>query len=551
MWFGERSLTPGALFFVAVTLSACTGSIGFVADVGRCDSPNARPMTPSLVTPRAGEKGVVVAGLAFTATPFADPDADTHVATEVEIWTTVNGQLVTRVWSAHLDGARTSAALADGSFDSPFTALSDWSDYAARVRYLDDHQGQCGSWSEWSAAAPFRTDDGSAALFDPAVIREFRVELPQSSIDAMNAEAIPPDCVPWSRSYQPGSVVIDGVRFDDVGVKIKGGCGSARDFNGKPGLKIKLDWDNPATLGCPDDDRRYLGIKSFTLNNQVQDPSATHERLAYAVYRAMGVPAARAAHARVYVNDQLFGVYLHVETEDRRFMARRFESEDGMLYEGTYWCDLVAENLPVGDTDDKCLTREFSPDICSTPDPGADPLTYDPLRELVSQLAALPPGGFYPEVGAFFDYDEFLRLWAVESVIAHWDNYAFDIRNNYRVYHDPVTDRWSMIPHGVDQTFRENQDIWAAVGILAARCLEEPDCEAAYAARVHEVLALWPTLDLPGQAVAVYEQIRSDVYADPRKEYGNGEFDNQHQQLLQWIAARPQQVLGQLAQRGY
>mgnify|MGYP001084450630 CR=1 FL=1 len=45
-------------------------------------------------------------------------------------------------------------------------------------------------------------------------------------------------------------------------------------------------------------------------------------------------------------------------------------------------------------------------------------------------------------------------------MISHWDAYEFSIHNNYRVYHDPSTDTWSMIPTGIDQTFGGDQDPW-------------------------------------------------------------------------------------------
>src|SRR5690606_31739845 len=111
----------------------------------------------------------------------------------------------------------------------------------------------------------------------------------------------------------------------------------------------------------------------------------------------------------------------------------------------------------------------------STPDPGADPMDYELLRQLTEQIAALPPGGFYPEVEALFDFDKLLSSWALESLISHWDNYTFVIQNNYRVYHDPTTGRWTLISTGIDQTFEGDQDPWSVQGVLAIKCLQEPD----------------------------------------------------------------------------
>ena len=129
----------------------------------------------------------------------------------------------------------------------------------------------------------------------------------------------------------------------------KGGCGSAEDLDGKAGLKVHLSWDDAQVAGCPAK-RRLGGLEKLTFNNMTQDPSMSHEMLAYALYAEMGVPVPRATYARVTVNGEYFGIYAHLETIDRRFLARHFGSNRGALYEGTYWCDLIASNVRDDDT---------------------------------------------------------------------------------------------------------------------------------------------------------------------------------------------------------
>lgn len=525
------------------------------ADTAPFCPPNGAPAAPSVVEPAAGRIDVVPASLTITASPFEDPDEGAALgAVEAEIWRVKDGAPTERVWRAEITGVEGAAppplTLADGAFDAgPGAALEEWTEYAVRVRYRDD-QAPCNATSEWSQDVGFRTDDGSTALFDPSVIRDMYLDIPAESWDAINSEAVPPGCVPFQRSYHTGTLRFEGQTFEGVGIKAKGGCGTSRDLGGKASFKLNLEWDDPSVDGCPEE-RRLLGQKHFTLNNGVQDSSATHERLGYAVYRELGIPAPRAASVRVFVNGELWGLYTHVETIDRRFLARWFGSNDGMLYEGTYWCDLTPENVPPGTDDSYCLTREFSPNACSTPDAGADPLDYELLRELVEQIQALPPGGFYPAVEAFFDYDRFLTSWAIESVISHWDSYEFSIKNNYRIYHDPTTGLWTLISTGIDQTFKDDQDPWGAEGVLAARCVQEPACEAAFAARLAEVNEAIEQLALGPEAEAIFEQISPDVEADPRKEYDVGTFVNEHEQLQDFIENRPERVRQHLADHGF
>jgi hypothetical protein len=56
------------------------------------------------------------------------------------------------------------------------------------------------------------------------------------------------------------------------------------------------------------------------------------------------------------------------------------------------------------------------------------------------------------KLNKLLDMDEFLSLIAMEHMTYHWDGYMFK-KNNYKVYHDPDTDKISFFPHGMDQMF--------------------------------------------------------------------------------------------------
>lgn len=513
---------------------------------------NAPPEVPTIQDPLAGRIDVVPESLTIVASGFVDPDAgDAPGGVEAEIWRVKNGAPDERVWHAAQDSVPATLTLADGTFDDPdTTTLEAWKDHVVRLRYRDEH-GPCSAFSPWSEDRGFRTDDGSTALFADDTILDFHLDIPPDSWKKINAEANPPGCVPFTRSYHTGTLRFGDQSFPGAGIKIKGGCGSSRDLNGKASFKVNLEWDDPEVVGCPGE-RRLLGEKHFTFNNGVQDNSAANERLAYPLFRALGLPAPRAASVRLFVNDELWGVYTHVETIDRRFLARWFPDNKGMLYEGTYWCDLIPENVPPTDDDDSyCITREFAPSPCDVPDPDADPEDYALIRQLVLAIDALPQDGFYPAITGLIDWDRFLTTWAVESVIDHWDNYAFTIKNNYRLYRDPTTGLYTMITTGVDQTFEKDQDPWGVEGVLAARCLQAPACEAAFAARLDEVNEALASSDLPARATALFDQLSPAIMEDPRKEYGFDTFVGEHQALQDFLLTRPDQIRDKLTAHGF
>ncbi len=478
-----------------------------------------------------------------------------HLATEISLWRVAGGERVNEVWNAMLTepGNLVSATLSDGTFISvaEMNGLLKWKDYAIRARHqlkaLECPQSNgsathcCPEWSEWSTERLFRVDDGSTAVFDPTQTINVAFEIPAESYAAINAEALPPGCVPYSRSYQQAAVVVDGERFDNIGLRVKGGCGSARTLDAKSSFKANLSWNNPSVAGCPEQ-RRFRGLKRLTLNNMVQDQSFTHESLAYYYYALMGVAVPRSAYVRVAVNGEPWGLYLNLESIDRRMLSRHFQSNQGMLYEGTYWCDFIPANIPANLDDSFCIQRKFSDDECSSTDPGADPTTYQPIRDLADDLAAIPEGAFYPAVTELIDWDAYLSLWAADAMLSHWDGYSYNIINNYRVYHNLDKDRWQIIPTGVDQTFVRDLDPFAPRSQLATRCLAEPACEATFIARLSKAVDIFESADLEAVRTQLVDHIRAEVATDPRKEGGEGAFDSHQDALRTFIANRPANV---------
>ncbi|HEU5055512.1 MAG TPA: CotH kinase family protein, partial [Kofleriaceae bacterium] len=509
---------------------------------------NTAPERPEVMAPAPGRIDVIADDLVIRTSAFSDPDEGAaHARTEFEIWRLAAGEPVIRVWHAALDAESgadlTRVSLADGTFEVGVT-LDEWADYGIQARYSDG--GDCSAYSEWSDLRPFRTDDGSSVWFQQDLIHDVRITIPEASWDPINAQARPPGCVPYVRQYYTGSVEVEGQVLDGVGVRTKGGCGSSRDLSGKASFKINLSWDDPAVEGCPQE-RRIHGLKRFTLNNSVQDRSFVHEMLAYRFYQLMGVPAPRANHVRVFVNGELWGLYLNLESIDRRFLSRWFDSKDGMLYEGTYWCDLVPANVPPDAEDTYCISRKFHPSACEPLAEGGDPENYTVVRQMVNDLAnGYPVGSFYPEIEAIWDFDSFLSLWAVENIIGHWDGYTIQIVNNYRIYHDPSTGKWSIIPTGVDQTFGQNTPIDQVAGLLAQRCWQEQDCQDAYKARLAQAVDVFEQADLQSMAAAIRDQIGPAVMEDPRKEGSYDEMVNGVQATINFIDARPAAVRASL-----
>jgi spore coat protein CotH len=197
--------------------------------------------------------------------------------------------------------------------------------------------------------------------------------------------------------------------------------GSFQPLTQKPSFTVKLDKFVPG--------QRYLGLKKFMLNNSVQDPTFLAEWLSAQMFRDAGVPAPRATHAFVEFNGRPLGLYVLVEAVNSDFLTQHFRNGRGNLYEG-YMQDIDQPLDQDGGADNGQQDLKKLLEICRIEDP------VERWRRL-------------PEV---LDVDAYLAHCAVEMFIGHTDGYAMN-RNNYRLYHDPVTGRFTMIPHGLDWGF--------------------------------------------------------------------------------------------------
>jgi spore coat protein CotH len=298
------------------------------------------------------------------------------------------------------------------------------------------------------------------------------------------------------REYQPGTLVWRGQTFERVGVRLKGRT-SFRDINGKAAFKIKLDEFVPG--------QRLLGLRRLTLNNMVQDPDFARERLAYHLYRESGVPAPRCNSARLTVNGAPWGVYANVETLDDEFVEDHYGKPIGNLYDTSnekFFVDLQPTNIGL-----------FERETKGEPADGSD------LPQLL-QVMAGPEATFLEDDARVIDVDHFLRVAAVQAVIANWDGF-FACTNNYELYRPPGTGRFVVFPWGEDQAFGKADDrrlssdypidqsqAMRPHALFFDRCLRNPQCQRRYLDAIEKVLAVWDRLELAKELDAIQAQVQ-------------------------------------------
>ncbi len=121
-----------------------------------------------------------------------------------------------------------------------------------------------------------------------------------------------------------GTVVIDGVTYDSVGIRYKG-TSSYHPARRKNPFNIKLDYVH--------DDQKIDGYGTLKLANVWSDPSFLREVLSYEIARKY-IPASLANYANVSVNGELLGLYVNVEDVGKRFMREHFGSDGNARFKG-------------------------------------------------------------------------------------------------------------------------------------------------------------------------------------------------------------------------
>ena len=312
---------------------------------------------------------------------------------------------------------------------------------------------------------------GNGNLYDPERVVQVDLTMDAGEFSTLQAEArtlasTDRECVPeFEYSEFKASVTIDGSDMANVIVRKKGYMGSLSPS--VPSLKLDFDDLWPG--------RTYQNMSRMTLNNNRQDPSNARQCLAYDQFRKAGIAAPRCNYARVTVNGQDLGIFTNVEPIKKPFLARVFGDDDGNQYE--------AQTADFG----TWRSRRFEKKTNEEENDRSD-------LQALNDALALPDEQMMNVLPQLLDVDEFIRFWAVETLLGAWDS-ATGNANNFHIYRNPEDGRFHFIPWGPDTAFRGEHPLKPLTGVLyrnfslANRLFEMPDYRARYEAELENLLA--------------------------------------------------------------
>ncbi len=371
------------------------------------------------------------------------------------------------------------------------------------------------------------------AFFDDSVLQEIRLTINTKDWQTLKDNYLDNTYYPTDFRWRDQVVRNAGIRSR--------GTGSRSGV--KPGLRV--DFDRYTTS------QRFLGLKSFVLRNNTQDPSNMHERVSMQLFRRLGAPAPREAHTRLYVNDQYAGLFTIVESVDKDFLGLTFGEDSGYLYKYDYPIDGQPYRLEDRGSDPgQYVPLPFKPETHESAPRG------EFIAQFVQAINQSSDATFRSAIAEFLDLDRFLRHVAMEVFVGDYDGFLGNYGiNNFYFYRFDNTKQFAFIAWDKSEAFQATPESSVFHNVndvpdsmknrLMTRVLSYPDLHNLYldkqldAARSAAELTAGDSRGwLEREVQREYEQIRDAARADTEKPYSNESFEQAVTALLDFARRR-------------
>ena len=315
-------------------------------------------------------------------------------------------------------------------------------------------------------------------FFAPERLVRIEITIDKKSWDAIRGQtrefvpALTEDKPPRPFKYYRADIKIDGKEYKSVGLRKKGFIGSLSPV--RPSLKVKFNEYQ--------ENGKHHGLDRLTLNNNKQDWSLVSQYLTYRLFRKAGVYAPRCNLCEVIVNGKHLGIYSNVESIKSPFLKRHFGSSKGALHEGTL-ADFYEDRL-----------KRFQP---KSKKKKRNKRAKKKMIHIARMLEQMKKSGKFDHspLAHHLDVDNFLKFWAVESLVGFWDGYSSN-QNNFYLYLNPKNNKFYFIPWGTDSAYTERSfmifmDRYKSVnarGLLCNRIYADLKGRQKYLATLKEIL---------------------------------------------------------------
>ena len=239
----------------------------------------------------------------------------------------------------------------------------------------------------------------------------------------------------WGQSEVPARFIYETSFFTDtienIGFRLRGNTSLQA---AKKSFKVSF---NSFSAG-----NRWKGLKKLNLNGEHNDVSLMRSKVCWDLLRDLNLPSSRSSYVRLYINDEFKGVYLNLEHIDDLFSEKRFSEGNGNLYKCTYPANLQyegssAENYQIPAYELK--TNTWNTD------------TYGDLAKFITDINLQSENELECEIHQHFNIRDYIKSYAAEVLIGHWDGYAYN-NNNFYLYSNLSEERIEWIHYDLDNT---------------------------------------------------------------------------------------------------
>jgi len=239
-------------------------------------------------------------------------------------------------------------------------------------------------------------------------------------------------------------------------------------------------------------DKKFLGRKAVKLRAMAHDPSLLREPVSIELFKAVGVPVQEGAYARLFINNDIFGLYsiidsfndrwvgayingdekakvgfsykLYSSPPDGPFANLRYLGDKAELYNGNgvYHLDEY-EKKEVGDDYEAQFARLIQ--FVKLYDNWVKTYGNNNSQKAIDELKK------------FFNIEGLLRLLAIETLIMAIDNFWISL-SNASLYYNPERDNYLFIPFDFDEVMFGSKGLKSIEKVGAmADCLHWADSD--------------------------------------------------------------------------
>jgi len=351
-----------------------------------------------------------------------------------------------------------------------------------------------------------------------------------------------------SKTDIPATLVWEGKRYPNVGVRFKGQTSYQRVTSQKKSFNITMDFQDP--------DQDIEGYETLNLNNSYEDNSFIREVLYEHLTRPF-CPSLKANYVRLFLQNEDWGLYPCVQALDGDYVKEWFLSN-----EGTRWrCERTAppgQGQPGGfgagtstlnylGTDTALYKPHYTLKKTTLENPWED------LVRAVDALNNLPQERMEDGLDSILDIDRALWFLAKETLFGDDDSYVNKGGMDYYAIYQKDAGRLIPLEYDANSVMKGLTSRWSVLMKendarypLCNRLFKVPALRQRYLAHLRTLFThALDSSHFVNTVNALYTLIDTTVRADSKKLMTYQAFNDEKQILINWMRERRAFVLAQ------